>query len=67
MIEISKCTEPCFAKMDVGCMILSNGCDRETCKWYKPKDCEDWIRSERNGEVWLIPPEEYFAEPAEKK
>ena len=48
-------------------MILSGDCDKANCKWYKPKDCEDWIRSERGDEIWLIPPEEYFAEPVTRK
>ena len=63
MVEISKCKEPCFAEMDMGCKILTTECEgRDKCKFYKPKDCEDWIRAERGDEVWLIPPEEYFAE-----
>ena len=65
MVEISNCTEPCFAKWAGGCAVLRTGKCR--CKFYKPKGCEDWIRSERGNEIWLIPPEEYFAEPAVKK
>lgn len=66
MVEISKCTEPCFAQMRSGCKILTINCEGR-CKFYKPKGCEDWIRSERNGEVWLIPPEEYYVRPARKR
>lgn len=68
MVEISKCKEPCFALKTAGCQILVGECEgKENCKWYKPKGCEDWIRSERGDEVWLIPPEEYYAEPANRK
>ena len=68
MVEISKCKEKCFALTDAGCKILTTKCEgKERCKWYKPKGCEDWVRSERGDEVWLIPPEEYYATPAEKK
>ena len=68
MVEISKCKEKCFALTDAGCKILTTKCEgREYCKWYKPKGCEDWVRSERGDEVWLIPPEEYFGKPAEEK
>lgn len=68
MVEISKCKEPCFAYRRAGCRILTCECiGKANCKFYKPIDCEDWIRAERGGEIWLIPPEEYFAEPAEQK
>lgn len=66
MVEITNCKEPCFAKMDTGCKILTTDCTGR-CDFYKPKGCEDWVRRERDGEVWLIPPEEYGAEPAEKR
>lgn len=68
MVEISKCKEPCFASMNVGCKILTTDCEgKDNCKFYKPKGCADWIRSERDGKIWLIPPEEYFAEPVGRK
>lgn len=66
MVEISNCNEPCFALKKAGCKILTCECIGK-CKFYKPVGCEDWIRSERGDEVWLIPPEEYYAEPANRK
>ena len=64
MVEISKCHEPCFAKMDMGaCKVLTCECaGKDNCVFYKPVECQDWIRKEVGQQVWLIPPEEYYDE-----
>lgn len=61
MVEISNCKEPCFAKLEIGCLITTAWAECK-CPFYKPKGCEDWVRRETDGRVWLIPPEEYFKE-----
>lgn len=35
-------------------------CCTYRCPFYKPKDCEDWIRIEDKQGINLIPPEEYY-------
>lgn len=63
MVEISKCKEPCFAQLNVGCKVLTCDCvGKDECPFYKPQGCNDWIRVENNGEVWIVPPEEYYGE-----
>jgi len=64
MVEISNCNEPCFAKLEIGCLITTAWAECK-CGFYKPIGCEDWIRREINGEIWLIPPEEYFGKENE--
>jgi hypothetical protein len=59
MVEISKCTEPCFAEMNTGCKILTAECEGR-CVFYKPASCKDWIKKEIDGKEWIIPPEEYY-------
>lgn len=62
MIEMSNLKERCFASLADGCAILKPEYINCTpaCPFYKPEECEDWIRRETNGEIWLIPPEEYY-------
>ena len=60
MVEITNCPEPCFAKMVGGCKILTTKCKREGCGFYKPQSCEDWVRIERGGKAYIVPPEEYY-------
>lgn len=61
MIEISKTKDQCFALGYMGCSVLCEARPKCTpqCPFYKPVGCEDWIRREVSGEIWLIPPEEY--------
>lgn len=33
-------------------------CGTYGCPFYKPIDCEDWIRIDRRNMVFMIPPEE---------
>ena len=65
LIEQDKCVGKCFAKVPDGCRAYTVECPGR-CKWYKPKECKDWIRVERDGEAWLIPPEEYYVTTAEE-
>ena len=61
MVEITTLEEKCFARLQRGCSVLSRSdpeCSPQ-CSFYKPAGCEDWIRKEKNGEIWIIPPEEY--------
>ena len=67
MVEITNIKEKCFARLHEGCSVL---CELEpecstACPFYKPAGCEDWVRREKGGQIWLIPPEEY-ATRAEK-
>ena len=66
-IKIEDQIVPCFGKGNKGCRILHQKICPKKCVFYKPKGCRDWIRVERDGEVWVIPPEEYYAEPAEER
>lgn len=66
MVNIKECEDRCFA--DFGCLCIAvkgkkEKCDN-TCDFYKPKGCEDWIRIKREGELWIVPPEEYYAKTA---
>lgn len=60
MVEITNVKERCFAEIQGGCSVLQGEikCGVQ-CKFYKPKGCEDWVRREKDDEIWLIPPEEY--------
>lgn len=62
MIEISNIKEKCFAMYGGECFALStHSTCNSRCPFYKPVGCEDWIRREIGEEIWLIPPEEYYA------
>lgn len=59
--------EKCFALWSGGCSILTSKTKEDctvSCPFYKPSGCEDWIRREDDGKIWMIPPEEYYATPA---
>lgn len=61
MVEITTLEEKCFAELKSGCGVLSRSdykCSPQ-CPFYKPTGCEDWIRREKDGQIWLIPPEEH--------
>lgn len=60
LVRITDCEERCFAELDTGCNVLTTECAGHDCNFYKPASCEDWIRVERNGEAWIVPPEEYY-------
>lgn len=61
MVEITNIEEKCFADLKSGCGVLSSSdyeCSPQ-CPFYKPVGCEDWIRREKEDEIWIVPPEEY--------
>lgn len=58
MIDITDRRQKCFAYVGDGCTVLTT-CRCKDCKFYKPIDCEDWIRIEQDGRVYIMPPEEY--------
>ena len=60
MVEISDCKDKCFAKTESGCRVTSGEIEcSPRCAFYKPIGCEDWVKTEWKGKIWLIPPEEY--------
>lgn len=61
MVKLKNVRDKCFADTHGGCKALNCECEgKDKCPFYKPEGCEDWIRIEQYGEVWLIPPEEYY-------
>jgi len=71
MLDITDSKEKCFALWASTCSILTDRTKEDCsaqCRFYKPQGCEDWVRRERRGQVWIIPPEEYaeFAEKVKK-
>lgn len=67
MTNITGCKDPCFGLVEGVCMILTEQTDCGIeCPFYKPQGCEDWVKREEGAEIWLIPPEEYYAKTADK-
>ena len=63
MVKLSTIKSKCFGDLNGGCKALTSDCiGRDNCPFYKPEGCEDWVRVEIKGEVWLVPPEEYYDE-----
>ena len=58
MIDITDRTTRCFAEVFNSCTVLIRK-ECENCKYYKPKDCEDWVRVDKDGREYLMTPEEY--------
>lgn len=59
MIDITNITDPCFAFILKQCTILTET-NCKNCKFYKPRECEDWIRIDMSdGRIILATPEEY--------
>ena len=57
MIDLTKCTEKCYADtMGTCCLLIEmpSECNAE-CPFYKPRGCKDWVRV---GTA-LYTPEEY--------
>lgn len=61
-IDLKTINEQCFARTRFGnCKILvipARKCCYK-CKFYKPIECQDWIRIDDDDGINLIPPEEY--------
>jgi hypothetical protein len=58
MIDITLMDQKCFAMVSGRCTILTST-DCGNCKFYKPKDCEDWVRLELHDRIVVVEPEEY--------
>lgn len=60
MIDITDATEKCFASYGrTGCKVYAFKADCKKCAFYKPKNCEDWIRCKDGDRVYLYEPEEW--------
>lgn len=58
MLNINEVTDKCFADIFGQCVVLTETkCDG--CKFYKPKDCEDWVRVDLGENTYLYDPDEY--------
>lgn len=60
-IDITDQQEPCFALLGNLCRVLYST-DCKDCRFYKPKATADWVRIERYGRVYVVPPEVFFKE-----
>ncbi len=58
MIDVTDRRIKCFAYEGGECTVLIKT-ECNNCKFYKPADCEDWIRIDEEDKVVVIPPEEY--------
>ena len=58
MINLKDCTDKCFALVFGQCTVLTKT-DCDGCKFYKPKNCEDWVRVETEENTYLYTPDEY--------
>lgn len=54
----------CFAEKS-GCIAMQaydiKNCGTYNCPFYKPAECEDWIKIEHKNFVELYTPEEYYS------
>lgn len=54
----------CFADETGGCYAMierDRNCGSYKCPFYKPSDCEEWIKREKESHVELFTPEEYYS------
>lgn len=61
MIDITEIDINCFASYGrTGCKVFGfkTNCGPR-CSFYKPVDCEDWVRKEVGDRVYLYEPEEW--------
>lgn len=60
MIDVKEIYDRCFAEKAGDCTILSEieVCNN-TCPFYKPVACKDWVRVRQGDGVTLYTPEEY--------
>lgn len=58
MIDITERSTRCFAEIMGQCVVLRKK-ECEGCKYYKPKECEDWVRVDKDDRIYLMTPEEY--------
>lgn len=58
MIDITESRTPCCLMLLGRCTaLIRTECDK--CKFYKPFGCDDWVRIDKEGRAYLIPPEDY--------
>lgn len=57
MIDITERPEKCYAMVLGQCVVLTRT-ECEGCRFYKPRDCEDWVRVDKDGKEYLMTPEE---------
>lgn len=51
----------CFGATPFGCDVMEEEhekCGTYACPFYKPDGCQDWVRQEKGGKIYMIPPEE---------
>lgn len=61
MIDITERNTKCFAELGGSCTaLITKGCDG--CRFYKPVNCSDWVRLNKDGNAYLFEPEEYEKE-----
>lgn len=66
MLDITNKDARCFALLWGTCTLLIRT-ECKGCKFYKPVNCEDWIRIDREDRSYIIPPEEYAERRKGKK
>lgn len=72
-IDLTQCHAPCalsFKQNGNSCSLLTRygkECGSAECPFYKPKGCKDWIRTEDDDGINIIPPEEYYASRRPRK
>ena len=67
MIDITERPNKCYAEVMGQCVVLIRT-ECEGCRFYKPRDCEDWVRVDKDGKEYLMTPEEFdtIAESGER-
>ena len=58
MIDITERPNKCYAEVMGQCVVLIRT-ECEGCRFYKPRDCEDWVRVDKDGKEYLMTPEEF--------
>ena len=60
MIDVKEMCDRCFAKEAGDCTILNDiEICGNSCPFYKPIGCKDWVRVKQGDGVMLYAPEEY--------
>ena len=58
MVDITDRGAKCYAMVYGQCTVLiRTNCTN--CAFYKPEDCEDWVRVDKNNHIYLLDPDEY--------
>ena len=64
-LTLNDMKDRCFAETEDGssCLVLSAKtacCGTCECPFYKPKGCDDWIRTQDGSVAIITPPEDYY-------